>query len=118
VNLLWFGRMTKFSNSARAWFACAIVCGFVLQDTPTASAQAWEFFLECGKYQDKDQADQRVQTLGFLRLPISVRRERDEKGEMWYEIVVKGMNTPDEARRTKLLIETSGGPRCKSELDR
>jgi cell division protein FtsN len=105
-------------QSTRAWFVCAIVCAFALQGARTASAQAWEFFLECGKYPDKDHADQKVQALGFLGLPISVRRERDEKGEIWYELVVKGMNTPDESQRTKLLIETSGGPQCRSELDR
>jgi len=112
------GRTIRFLNLTRAWLGCAIVCAFALQGAPRASAQAWEFFLECGKYPDKGQADQKVQALGFLGLPISVRRDRDKRGMTWYELIVKGMNTPDEARHTRQLIETSGGPHCKSELDR
>lgn len=35
---------------------------------------------------------------------------------MWYELVVKGVTNPDEAQRVSRLIETAGGPHCKSEL--
>jgi hypothetical protein len=110
-------QMIKFSNLTRTWLGCVILCTFVSQGAPIASAQEWSFFLECGAYPDKVQANQKVHALEFLGLPISVRSERGENGKIWYELVVKGMRAPDEARRTRILIEKSGGPRCKSELD-
>jgi cell division protein FtsN len=112
--------MTEFSNLSRSKFVYVIAFSFALasQNTPKASTQPWSFFLECGKFSDKENANQKVQALGFLGLPISVRYDRDQNGQIWYELIIKGMNDADEARRTRLLIETSGGLHCRSELDR
>ena len=114
----WLGRTTQFQNLSYADLGYAVALAFTLQSGPKASAQTWSFFLECGQFSDKEQANHRVKALGVLGLPISVRREPDENGKMRYELIVKGMDDAEEAQRTRLLIERSGGPHCKSELDR
>jgi SPOR domain len=108
--------MIHFPNVVRARLSCALACAFALQGSTAAWAQAWSFFLECGRFPNKEQANQRAQALESLHLPIAVRRDQDEKGKIWYELIVKGISSPDEAQRTRILVEKSGGPHCKSEL--
>jgi cell division protein FtsN len=108
--------MIQFSNLIRARPSCVIALAFALQGAPAARAQAWSFFLECGKFPDKEQASQRMEALRFLGLPIFIRRDQDKSGNIWYELVIRGIRTPDEAQRKRILVEASGGPDCKSEL--
>jgi cell division protein FtsN len=109
-------KVIHLPNLIRALLSWVIACAFALQGAPVARAQEWSFFLECGKYPSEEQAHKKVQALGALGLSISIRRDRDRRGNMWYELVVKGMSNPDEAQRVSRLVEIAGGPHCKSEL--
>ena len=82
--------MIQFSNLIRARPSCVIALAFALQGAPAARAQAWSFFLECGKFPDKEQASQRMEHSNSSAFPFSFDATRIRAG-------IYGMSLSSEA---------------------